>query len=165
MIHNGSLVSSQEAFESQLNSFCELLYYRSHSSDYVPFNTPRAFLKEFESLDFSLVTTADGIFEFPDETVSVMMSSPGLWPSILGRFLTPVTLLDNTGDLSKSEASSLYTKVYEQEATSLSEFGHSVAVLPSLQLMFASAPFVAALGFERCGRVPYFHLSTGVQVT
>ena len=120
-------------------------------SDYVPFSTAGSFLAETTTLPFPLITTADGIFEKPDEAVSVVLTSPGLWPSMLGRFHTSVTILNSNENYTDSNRQ--YSKIYDAHPTDSGKLGHAVAVIAALSMSFASAPLASAGSCQRCGRV------------
>jgi hypothetical protein len=131
-------------------------------SDYVPFNTAGSFLAETATLPFSLTTTADGILEKPDETVSVVLTSPGLWPSKLGRFQTSITILGSNENY--TDSSRQYSKIYDAHPSDSAELGHAVAVISALRLSFASAPLASAGSCQRCGRVVVSRLVAGAGV-
>ena len=130
-------------------------------SDYVPFNVPGSFLAETVTLPFQLVTNDDAILEKPDERVSVILVSPGLWPSILGRFYTSITLLNNNDNY--TAANHHYGKLYDTSPASGAEMGHAVAVIDALNLVFASAPMGSnGTTCMHCGHVLISRLVPGV---
>jgi hypothetical protein len=128
-------------------------------SDYVPFNTPDSFLATTKSRSYPLITTSDGILEKPDERVSVVLSSPGLWPSILGRFYTSVTILNSNEN--DTQAMSRYSKIYDGMPTVNEQLGHAVAVIDVLQMVFASSPVANAGSCVSCGHVIASRLING----
>ena len=63
-------------------------------SDYVPINSPSAFLSKYVSINKTIYTTRDRILETPHENFTVGIYSPGIWPSPLGHLFLKVTILD-----------------------------------------------------------------------
>ena len=126
----------------------------------MPFNKPLVLTKTNSLLSVDLVTNMDGILEAPDETVTVMMFSPGIWPSILGRFLTSVTLIN--ADDGYIDGLNEYEKVYCSPPEIGIEFGHAVAVVSSLHVLFSSAPLADVGACLQCGKVLLSILSAGI---
>ena len=157
----GKAIARSQYYGSSQNqsSWISGMYDYRGISDYVPFNKPLVLTKMDSFLSMNLITNMDGILEVPDETVTVAMTSPGLWPSTLGRFLTSVTLV-NAGD-GFIDGLGEYEKVYSSPPEAGIEFGHAVVVISSLQAMFSSAPLANVGTCLQCGKVSLSRLSAG----
>ena len=153
----GKAVGRSQYYGSTQNqsSWIHGMYDYRGISDYVPFKDPIVLAKAQSSISVELITNRDDILEAPDEKVTLVISSPGLWPSILGRFYTSVTLLNADGH-------DEYSKVYDNTAEAGAEFGHAVAVISALQVMFSSAPLANVGLCVKCGKLSLHKYSNGV---
>ena len=133
-------------------------------SDYLPTYEPLVLLsgKGSGSISYELQTTSDTILENPDETISIGILSPGLWPSPLGALYSMVTIEDD-GD-GTSGNTTLHDKMYASPLATSSQLGSSVAVDDSLGVIFAGAPLVESGGMSNGGCVVFYRYLSSVHM-
>eukprot|EP01033_Poteriospumella_lacustris_P006607 gene6608-4759_t len=148
--------------------------------DYLPLWAPRTLLAEWDDdaahSPAQLTTNADRIDESPRETVTVVLQSPGLWPSPLGHFYHHVTiddgdhvLVDETGDVLHAQQAS-YAKLLDRlTAASANDaayatmqddeaFGTVVAVDVDYGVVFVAATQATVLDVAEAGKVLRYDL-------
>ena len=125
-------------------------------SDYVPIDTPRAYLMEYDNSTDFVTTTPDTILENLDETITVLLHAPGYWPSILGRLTSLATIEDNgdgyTTDVNGSTFFQ-YDKVYADSEVRGCESGKVVAVDDAIDVLVNGCPRGAVNDTESAGQV------------
>lgn len=148
-------------------------------NDYLPLWAPRTLLAEWDDdVDTAaqLTTNADRIDETPRETVTIVLQSPGLWPSPLGHYYHHVTiddgdhvLVDETGDVLHAQQAS-YAKLLDRlTAATASDpayatiqddeaFGTVVAVDVDYGVVFVAATQATVLDVAEAGKVLRFDL-------
>jgi hypothetical protein len=136
-------------------------------SDYVPLNTPRAYLTTSSTVSQNITTTGDTILELPNEHFIVALNSPGIWPSMLGSLQIQVLIEDN-GD--GKAAGFGYDKLYEAAPEDGNGFGAAVTINYLMDTMFASTPdgnhvsvnaFGVVTTIEKVGYVLQYKLVNG----
>lgn len=106
-------------------------------SDYVPIHIPQAYLVEYDSLNETIIITPDTILEKPDENVSMIISTPGIWPSRLGRLFSFATIVDSgNGNIHGQQ----FDKVYKSNAAPGAELGYTIATAADVGVMFTGSP-------------------------
>jgi hypothetical protein len=123
--------------------------------DYVHVMQPHTFLIESESDYNDVVTTADTILETPNEHFVVGVHTPGVFPSVLGRFRAPIEIRDDREGVKNAfgdgyyDGITRYSKIYDNQhssalslasATKDTGIGSTVAVNDEIGVMFAGAP-------------------------
>ena len=131
-------------------------------SDYVPFNQALVLLKDKTFLSVNLITNADGILEVPNESVTIILTTPGLWPSILGRFITKVAILDNSDGIVDDVLQ--FAKIYDTPSSPGLEFGHAVAVVSALNILFSTTPLATVGDCIQCGSAALYSHASGLWV-
>lgn len=154
--------------------------------DYVPLFTSRNLLAEWteDATAGILITTADRIDETPRENVTVIVQSPGLWPSPLGHYYHHVTiedvdniLVDENGDIVYAKQAS-YTKLVDDLGENRAEsapnyyfinekelFGKAIAVDIEYGVLFVSATHAEVDGNVDAGKVMRFDLTVNTSGT
>ncbi|KAH9133106.1 hypothetical protein AeRB84_020746 [Aphanomyces euteiches] len=127
-------------------------------SDYVLSSGEIQFTPQTVTGAFTVSTTDDAVFEYPDETINVRLSVPGMWPSYPSQFWSKITILDN-GDGGFGTAS--YTARLAGDAAAGSRMGSSVAYFDNLNIAAVGAPRAQLMGIA-CGAVYIFSSLSGV---
>ena len=107
-------------------------------SDYVPVYNPHAYLTEYQNLTDFVVTTSDTILEVPDENVTISIHAPGIWPSVLGKLMSVLTIRDD-GD-GFVNGLNQYDKLYQNKPVAGSHVGHTVSVNDFFGLTVTGCP-------------------------
>ena len=83
----GKAVGRAQFYGSSHNesSWVDGMYDYRAISDYVPIKHEEVLLREANQVIDYVVTTEDNILEVPDEHIILVISSPGIWPSVFGR--------------------------------------------------------------------------------
>ena len=150
-------------------------------SDYVPINRPQAFLREDSEVSDAVITTADSIFETPDEYIVLGITSPGVWPSVFGRLYGQIRIYDpadgnlweepryhklyDTTSIATEGISALSTSAIiastafsaVSKAEGASEYGHAVAYVESLGVIAVGAPSATVMDRAKAGKVALYH--------
>jgi hypothetical protein len=95
-------------------------------------------------MSLTVVTTPDTILEVPDETVTMVMSSPGLFPSVLGRLWATFTIVDNGNGYVQNTTD--YTKLYMQGSSNYDSIGYDVSLDISVGAMVSGSPQSSVAG-------------------
>lgn len=95
-------------------------------NDYRSINNVKMTGTEMEYI--TVQTTSDTIFEAPDETLTVQISSPGMFASPLGHLRTKVTIEDDGDGFVEDETH--YTKLFESISGLEEKFSTTVDILP-----------------------------------
>lgn len=125
-------------------------------ADYVPINYPLAYLVEYINSSFTVVTNPDTILEKPDENVTIALNAPGIWPSVLGRLYSIVTISDDDDGFAANTTQ--FDKLYHSPLQYGGQSGSSVAVNEALGVLFSGAPFAEANGIFQAGTVTQYQL-------
>lgn len=107
-------------------------------SDYVPVYNPHAYLVEYQNLTDVIVTTPDTILEVPDENVTISIHAPGMWPSVLGKLMSILTIRDDGDGL--VNGLNQYDKLYQNTPTAGAHIGHAVSVNDLFGLTVSGCP-------------------------
>jgi len=107
-------------------------------SDYVPVYHPWAFLIEYENITDFVVTTADTILELPDENVTIGIHAPGIWPSVLGKLWSVLTIVDPGDGFVNGDTQ--YDKVYQANPVAGAHTGYSVSVVDEYGVVVSGCP-------------------------
>jgi hypothetical protein len=153
--YSGSGVARSQYYGSTHNEsqWIDGMYDYRGVTDYVQIKTPNSFLLEFTNITATIVITDDTILETPDETVTIALHSPGLWPSLLGGLSTTLTITDNgDGFIYTSDFDKLYTPTLQEGAS----LGDAIAVDDELNVMFLGLPLEEASSFSEAGSVAYY---------
>ncbi|ETW09107.1 hypothetical protein, variant [Aphanomyces invadans] len=127
-------------------------------SDYRPSSGELSFPPQTVLSTFSVSTTDDSVYEYPDETINVRLSVPGMWPTFPSQFWSQITILDN-GDGGMGTTS--YSTRLTGDVTTGSRLGQSVAFFDGINLAAVGAPF-AKMGGVECGAVYVYNSRSGV---
>eukprot|EP01038_Epipyxis_sp_PR26KG_P006150 gene6150-8477_t len=133
-------------------------------ADYVPLKSNDIMLIEQSSIVHSITTNPDTIVEYPDEHFSVIILTPGTWPSPLGRQVCNVTIeardSDGIADL-ESDSSMQYQKMIDStgvgKKSEEAQFGSVVASEMSLGVVMVSAPMATVDDRANAGKVVFYH--------
>ncbi|OQR91459.1 hypothetical protein THRCLA_08991, partial [Thraustotheca clavata] len=130
-------------------------------SDYTPTNLAMEFAPNSISKTINVQTTDDMVYEYPDETINVRLSVPGMWPSYPSQFWSKITILDN-GDGGYGTTS--YTALLQGDGQQTpSQLGKSVAMLDSYNLAAVGAPNkIDPISGFTCGAVYVYLATSGV---
>lgn len=121
-------------------------------ADYTPIYEPKILFNE--DIFLSIATTADNILEVPDETLSMVIFSPGLWASPLGSLFKEIIIVDNNTGVVEDEL--YFAKIRPQSIdTSVCE-SHAVR-MTSVDLV-TSYPSCPVDGVEDRGVVLHYEL-------
>jgi hypothetical protein len=107
-------------------------------SDYVPLYDAKVFLAEEAEINSTFIATDDSILELPDENVTIVLHTPGLWPSPQGNLYAVINISDNNNGY--YEGAAQYEKVYEDDAVSGTNIGHVVSVCQACKYMVSGMP-------------------------
>ncbi|RHY37316.1 hypothetical protein DYB34_000657, partial [Aphanomyces astaci] len=127
-------------------------------SDYTPSNGELSFPPQTISSTFVVSTTDDSVYEYPDETINIRLSVPGMWPTFPSQLWSKITILDN-GDGGMGTAS--YSARLTGDVTPGSRMGESVAFFDGVNLAVVGAP-LASVGGVECGVVFVYNSRSGV---
>ena len=127
-------------------------------SDYYPLNVATAYLSEYDTYNFTVSTNADGILESPDENCTLVMYSPGLWPSVLGGLFASFDIIDNGDGYAPSNTLFQYEKLFSTSKAPDIEVGHSVAVESSVNMIATGSPQSAYNTLVNAGSVYVYRL-------
>lgn len=105
---------------------------------------------------FSIATTGDLVLEDPDETITVRLSLPGIWPSATGNLWSAVTIKDDGDGGSGARSSLEFLTAGTNNAQKDSAFSSAVAVFHDGNVAVVGAPMekqtlVAGGIVEECG--------------
>ena len=156
----GSAVARSQYYGSSHNesAWVDGQYDYRAISDYVPVYVPRSFLSSLQAIQQTIYTTPDTILENPDEDVAILMSSPGLWPSILGKLRAKITILDgNDGFISNVTT---YEKLYVQGVPNddMHSLGYDVSVDMDVGVLVSGSPGSTVNKLARAGYVVLYVL-------
>ncbi|OQR98567.1 hypothetical protein ACHHYP_08287 [Achlya hypogyna] len=133
--------------------------YQGHS-DYTPTDVAMAFAVNSITSTALIQTTDDMVFEYPDETINVRLSVPGMWPSYPSQFWSQITILDN-GDGGFGTKS--YTAILLSSATAPVAHGTAVALLDAFNLAAVGEPGeVHPTTRVACGAVLIYLATSGI---
>ena len=107
-------------------------------SDYVPVYHPWALLFEYRNITDFVITTDDTIFEAPDENVTIGIHAPGIWPSVLGKLWSVLTIVDDADGVVNGAAQ--YDKLYQGSPVAGSHLGHSVSAYDAFGVVVTGCP-------------------------
>lgn len=152
----GDAVARSQYYGSQHNEsvWIDGMYDYRGISDYVPILSPYVMIETKDNVTIELITTPDSILELNDETVTLAIHAPGIWPSILGDLHSTVTIEDD-GD-GYADGSNQYDKIYgltEQEGVHL---GHSLYIDDDMGVLFAGIPLQDVNSLSNAGCVIFY---------
>jgi hypothetical protein len=135
-------------------------------SDYVPVYLPLAYLAEDFNINQIIITSPDKILEVPDENITLAITAPGIWPTILGRLYSNLTIIDlhngfaSLNPLQSSNDTLLlqYDKLYEKSGNPI---GESIAVSKLLDQIAAGSPLISSNNISGAGEVFLYYKSSG----
>eukprot|EP00981_Chlorochromonas_danica_P010183 scaffold3051_cov167-Ochromonas_danica.AAC.42 len=110
-------------------------------------------------------TNDDGIVELPAESFTVIGSTPGLWPSILGKLKAETVLIDNaTANFVLEE--DRYAKLVpldeeDQKADQVGGTGSTIALSEECVMLFASSKMMNNVKADLAGEVVQFRQENG----
>eukprot|EP01041_Mallomonas_annulata_P002557 gene2557-4990_t len=136
---------------SQHSRWIDGVYDYRGLSDYYPINQATAFLTEYTSVNYSISTLSDGILEVPDENATLIIYSPGLWPSVLGNLYATFTIEDDGDGYEPTNATFQYEKIYSVNTPVKSEIGHSIGVNSDVGIIVSGSPLVNVDNFTSAG--------------
>lgn len=124
-------------------------------SDYVPIDSPKAYLTEYTEHVTTVTTTPDTILENLDETFAVLLHAPGYWPSILGRLTSLATIVDNWDGYTTQNDSTYfqYDKLYADSEVDGCESGKVVAADDAIDVIVNGCPRGSVNGLPGAGQV------------
>ena len=125
-------------------------------ADYVPFNVAFEYLVEDVLISQLVVTNPDSILEVPDESVTLGIHAPGIWPSVLGRLYAYLAIKDIGNGLVSYGANytasgnvQQYDEVYE--TLDDNNVGTSVAIGDLYDLLVSGSPLSKANDISKAG--------------
>jgi hypothetical protein len=124
-------------------------------SDYAANDIEKNFLNEFTGQRGEIKTTADTLLENLDETFTVLVHSPGFWPSILGRLSSLATIEDNwDGYVTINDTTFFqYDKVYAANGVKDCDSGTSMDLDGDSGVLVNGCPGSAVSGVSGAGLV------------
>ncbi|CAM9772123.1 unnamed protein product, partial [Laminaria digitata] len=150
-------------------------------SDYTPMEDQLQFTAYETSVSYLLNTTDDNVVETPDESLTVSIYVPGMFPSFLGDLIASVNIEDNgdgegpynaTASWGTTEAADGFTtfmdsKTYTSKivdvnkATDMNRFGGAVDSAEGAGIMIVGDEFSEIDGHINCGSAYVFRLEYG----
>lgn len=159
----GTAISKSQYYGSTHNESLWLngIYDYRGINDYVPLLTPWAFLTEYNNATDQIVINPDTIKEIPNENISLVIYSPGIFPSPQGRLFSVLTILDNAidGEVSITSSTSpkqVYSKLYKTNGNSGDGIGNVLMIDTILNVMVVGCPLTTINNKQEAGEVLIF---------
>ena len=133
-------------------------------SDYVPERVPKSFPRYQTSVAYNVTTSADSILESPDESFTIILSSPGVWPSPYGGLFSSVVIQDNSDGMVSPVVS--YDKIYLDNGHFSDNIGKEISIDGKANVMAFGSASSTVDNIPHAGRVVIYgrYMSIWVQL-